>query len=63
MTEIQIIQYSLTFMTKGSMTDIMPQGNRLYQIKIQPQYTSYIPGNSGHQLHMLGSSGYIVIFI
>ena len=59
--KIQLPQHPLPRMPKRSMPDIMSQGNGLDQVRVQPKDASDISGNPGHQLHMLGTPGNIII--
>jgi hypothetical protein len=48
-------------MTEWRVADIVPQGNGLDKVFVQPQETANGPGNLGDQLHMQDPVGYVVI--
>ena len=57
----QAVKDMFSFMTKGRMTKVMSQGNCLYQIFVQAKKTTCCSGNSGDQLYMKDTMGYVVI--
>lgn len=51
----------LTLMSKRRMTDIVPQGNGLNQILIEPEKAANGPGNARNHLHMQHPVGDMVV--
>ena len=59
----QFVEKLLTLVTKRRVTYIMPERNRLYQIKIKAQRLAYCARNARDELNMQYAVGYIVVFI